>query len=293
MESILNWGIEFILWLQQLHPALDFPFEALTFTGDELFFLVFLPLIYWCFDLYTGAHLITLFALSAYTNTAAKAIFNQPRPYQYDPRVWFYKEVDGGGLPSGHTQNAVTVWGYLASQYRRAWILIGCALLILLVPLSRMYLGVHFPQDIVGGYVLGALLLFAYVKLAPRAEAWLTDKSWQWQLSLTLVIPILMALTLQDENGITLSAVLMGMGAGFILNNHWVKFAVEGVWWKRALRYLLGTLIMVGLWGGLKLAFASLEPAWFFRFIRYSLMGLWGSLGAPWAFIRTGLAQPQ
>jgi len=71
-------------------------------------------------------------------------------------------QVSGGGLPSGHTQGAVVVWGYLVSQFRRRtlWILAG--FLMIGIPLSRLYLGVHFPTDLLGGYILGALCLTIY-----------------------------------------------------------------------------------------------------------------------------------
>ena len=116
MQQLMDWGIALILWLQQFHPTLDLPFRALTFVGDELFFLLFLPLIYWCLDRRTGARVTLLFLISAYVNALAKVFASQPRPAQYDARVWAYSDVGGsGGFPSGHTQNTLTVWGYLAA----------------------------------------------------------------------------------------------------------------------------------------------------------------------------------
>ncbi|MBC8446155.1 MAG: hypothetical protein H8D78_00245, partial [Chloroflexi bacterium] len=50
MESILDWGINVILWFQQFSPTLDLPFKVLTFMGEEEFFLLLLPLVYWCLD---------------------------------------------------------------------------------------------------------------------------------------------------------------------------------------------------------------------------------------------------
>jgi len=94
-------------------------------------------------------------------------IVDQPRPFQYDSRVKALVHAGGGGLPSGHTQSAVAVWGYLASQVRsrKLWILAG--FLMIGIPVSRLYLGVHFPTDLLGGYILGALLLILFLKLWP------------------------------------------------------------------------------------------------------------------------------
>ena len=87
MKPFLDWGIEVVLWLQQFSPALDQPFKSLTFLGNLEFFLVFMPLIYWCIDRRMGARLLVLFLISAYANAIAKVVADQPRPFQYDPRV--------------------------------------------------------------------------------------------------------------------------------------------------------------------------------------------------------------
>jgi len=82
----------------------------------------------------------------------------------------------------------------------------------------------------------------------------------------------------------------MGMGVGFVLERRWVRFDSGGPAWKRVVRFLLGVVVLVALWLGLRIAFSGLEPALLFRFARYGLVGLWGGLGAPWAFRRLGLA---
>ena len=72
MTSLFDWGIQVILWFQQFSPALDLPFKALTFLGDETFYLIFMPLYYWCIDRRTGARLFFLLLISAYLNAIAK-----------------------------------------------------------------------------------------------------------------------------------------------------------------------------------------------------------------------------
>ena len=290
MEPIMDWGIAVILWLQQLRPAFDGIFEAITFTGDEMFFLLFLPLVYWCLDRRTGARLTLIYLTSVYVNAAAKFIAGQPRPYQYDIAVWAYKHVAMGGFPSGHTQNAVVVWGYLASQIRRKWAWIVAGALMVLVPLSRLYLGVHFPHDLLGGYIIGAIVLLLFLRWEQQGELRLARLQLREQLALAIGVPVLLTVLFLHEDGVTVSATLLGMSTGFVLQPYWIGFEAQDVWWKRVVRYALGAAVMVGLWAGLKAAFASLEPALLFRFTRYTLLGLWGSIGAPWAFVRLGLA---
>ena len=89
---------------------------------------------------------------------------------------------------------------------------------------------------------------------------------------------------------LSMIAALMGVSAGIVLERRFVGFSSRGLLWKRAIRYLLGVFILFGLWGGLRIVFSTMEPAALLRFIRYTLVGLWGGLGAPWLFVRLKLA---
>jgi hypothetical protein len=199
-------------------------------------------------------------------------------------------DTTGFGLPSGHTQNTVVIWTYLASQFKRRWFWVVAALLMVLVPLSRIYLAVHFPTDLLGGYVMGLLVLLLYLWLEPRAEAALERAGLIWQLAISILVPAVLLLILPVETAVSSGSTLAGMGVGFALERRWVGFETAGAWWKRALRYVVGMAVMFGLYVGLKAAFDGLEPALLFRFIRYGLIGFWGGLGAPWAFTKLRLA---
>jgi membrane-associated phospholipid phosphatase/putative flippase GtrA len=293
MEGVLEWGINVVLWFQQFSPALDLPFEILTFMGGEEFFLALLPLLYWCLDRRTGARLTVLFLVSYYLNTVAKVLADQPRPFEHSYQVQKLYDASGGGFPSGHTQGAVVAWGYLASQCRRTWLWIVAGLLMVLIPLSRVYLGVHFPHDLLGGYLLGAALLLLYLWLEPGVEAWLAAKSLALQLGAALVLSVLLVGLLPASDCIKAGAMLMGMSVGFVLERRWVGFEASGVWWRRLLRFLLGIAVLFGLWMGLRVAFSGLEPVSLFRFVRYTLVALWGALGAPWVFTKLRLVTAQ
>ena len=289
---ILDWGIQVVLWFQQFSPALDLPFKAFTFLGDETFYLVFMPLVYWCLDRRLGSRLFFLLLFSAYINAVAKVVFDQPRPFNYDLRVQTIVPASDGGMPSGHTQNAVVIWGYLAAQSGKRLFWLIAVLLMIGIPLSRVYLGVHFPTDLLGGYLLGGLILVLFLWLSPRVEEWLAEKGFAWQLTIALLGPLILILLSPTGNKYVLSmiSILLGVCTGYVLERRFVRFSCQGVWWKRVIRYLLGVVVLFILWGGLKIGFSGQEPAGLFRFIRYALVGFWGGLGAPWMFVRLKLA---
>jgi membrane-associated phospholipid phosphatase len=292
VEYALDRGVEIVLWLQQFSPALDFLFIAFTFLGDQEFFMLLLPFYYWCVDRRRGARLIILFLLSAYVNLAAKHFFDQPRPFEYDPRVHPIVPASGGGLPSGHTQNTVVVWGYLAFVGRHPALWLLASVLIVGVPLSRVYLGVHFPTDLAGGYVLGIALLGLYTWLAAPVERWFARCSFGRRMLLAVLLPALAAAGApgSDPGAWSACGTFTGMAVGFLLERRWIRFQSEGDWWKRLLRFVLGLAVLFFIYAGLQRAFAAMEPMLFFRFVRYAAVGLWGALGAPWLFIRLRLA---
>jgi len=293
MGSLLNWGIEVVLWFQQFSPTLDLPFKILTSLGDKEFFLLLMPLVYWCINRRAGAGLFILLLVSACLNETTKLLADQPRPFNYDSRVIKMVHEDSGGFPSGHTQSAVVVWGYLACRFNKKalWMLAG--FLILAIPLSRIYLGAHFPTDLIGGYAIGALVLCIFFRLDSPIGAWFSKKGMLYQLGASMGLPGLLILLIPSGNDDMLTAVgaLMGVATGLVLERRWVRFNSDGRWWKRVMRYFVGIAVLVGVWLGLRMAFDQLEPADLYRVIRYALVGLWGGLGAPWLFVKLKLAE--
>lgn len=293
MESILGSGVNGIIWFQQFSPSLDVPFKILTFMGGEVFFLIFFPLIYWCLDRRIGIKLMILFFLSTYLNAIVKVIADQPRPFEYDPRIKQLVEAEGGGLPSNHTQSAVVVWCFLASEFRKNWLWGFAIVLMILIPLSRVYLGVHFPSDLFGGYILGGLLLILYFWLAPRVEKTIVEMHIIWQLIVILLLSIILMLIYPGYDKVcnTVVGTLTGLCFGSILERQYIGFKADGIWWKRIFRYMLGVIVLFGLWVGLKKVLSGFDPEPVFRFIRYGLIGLWVGFGAPWMFTRVKLIE--
>ena len=290
MDRLLDWGVDVVLWFQQASPQLDTFFAAFTFLGDEEFFLVALPLIYWSINRSVGVRLMVVFLLSGLVNQVAKHLAAQPRPFAYDSRVVGIVDAEGFGLPSGHTQSAVVVWGFLGSVVRRCWFWVVVGLMVLLIPMSRIYLGVHFPTDVLGGYLLGILVLWLWWRFGERLEKWFFDQETIHQLIVIAALPALAMAVWPTEDMVTGGGTMVGIGAGLVLERRLIGFDVAGTLLRRMLRFLFGLAILAGLWLGLRAAFDGLEPAILLRLIRYSLVGFWGAAGAPWIFLKLGLA---
>ena len=133
MGPILQWGIDLIISIQEVHgPVLDGFFRAITSMGTEEFHLLLLPLLFWCVDYGLGIRVALLVLLSSYLNSGLKDLFEQPRPFYLVPSVKLF-EATGYGLPSGHAQSAVVVWGIIAAWARKTWFRVVAIVLMLLI----------------------------------------------------------------------------------------------------------------------------------------------------------------
>jgi membrane-associated phospholipid phosphatase len=295
MEAAWQWGLDLIRTIQLVHgPTLDAIFKAITFMGEEEFFMIILPLIFWCVDFAVGARLALAFLFSPYACTVLKDLFAHPRPFELDPAVKLH-DAEGCGLPSGHSQSAVVLWGIIAAGFRKAWLWVVAVLLMVLIGFSRVYLGVHFPTDVLGGWAVGAVLLGIYMLLEPRIEAWLKRASLAMQLALAVVVPLVLLLLYPSNDTASSMAVVMGMGVGLALVRRVAPFSAAGPLWQRALRFLVGMIGLLVVYLGLKFVFPGQgEPLYFaMRVVRYVLVGLWAGLGAPWLFLRLRLASSE
>jgi len=127
------------------------------------------------------------------------------------------------GFPSGHTSIAIAFWGALAFLFRKRWVTFLCASLMLLIPLSRLYLGVHFLADVIGGVALGAIILAAFYFIILKREQLSKFEGRDHyaigpnaMTAILLAPPFLFMLILEHEIYVLL-AFMLGLGLGFLL----------------------------------------------------------------------------
>ena len=179
MDTLMQFEILITLFFQHLGTWLTIPFTAITFLGNEEFYLLVLPALYWCIDAMLGFQVGVMLVLTNSINGILKIIFHSPRPFWVDSRVKAYTSETSFGLPSGHAQNAASIWGTLAVGLKKKWATIICVAAIILIGLSRIYLGVHFTRDVICGWLIGLALLLIYFCSEPGASvAAALDSSW-------------------------------------------------------------------------------------------------------------------
>lgn len=325
METIWNSGITLILFLQGLGGWLTAPMRVFTFLGNEEFFLLVAPAVYWCWDAAVGLRVGLLLMISGGVNYAVKIALHGPRPYWYDTRVVALSTETSFGIPSGHAQHAVAVWGTLANAIRRRWAWVAAIVVIFFIGLSRLYLGVHFPTDLLAGWLIGALLLWGFLKLEAPVMAWLRQQTTigqasaalaaslilialgalaqislgggvipaEWVQNATAVMPPGEPFDPLDLSGLISNAgAFFGMAAGAIWLARRGGYSARGEWWQLLLRYLVGLVGVVVLWYGLGKVFPRGETLlpYALRYLRYALVGGWVTGLGPWLFVTLKLA---
>jgi membrane-associated phospholipid phosphatase len=180
-ETLHQFELTLMTHLQTIRgPLLDLVMVFLNLLDTQPFYIVVVACVWFGFRHKWGIALLFLSLISSLINQDLKTLLAQPRPEHLDPAlglVW----ATSYGFPSGAAQGFVTIFGFLALQVKKKWFWVASIFLILLVSFSRVYLGLHFPTDILGGWAIGLLLLWGYWKGLPLAERFLRRQT-RWRL---------------------------------------------------------------------------------------------------------------
>jgi membrane-associated phospholipid phosphatase len=288
-----NW-LHNMEWALAMRSDLLTPvFKAFSALGYGGFFLLFVPVGYWIFNKNIFARMGLWLLLSALLNAYLKDLFQDPRPdpvFQLDPSV-----RHSYGFPSGHAQIAVVVWFWLAWEARKTWIWTLSSILVAGICFSRLYLGVHDVEDVLGGIGFGVLSLLLFV--------FLTTKRFQWWHSI-LPFPQIVAIALIEAFFfLTWPGKLPGkmIGFGVFLIGFWIGVGIDRKrlffqkhrdWWRLIASAVIGLILFMLLSKGFQAVTATLENGGTaMALIQALLSGIYMTALAPWIFQRLKLAE--
>ena len=269
--------LEILRHIQSIaNPFFDFLFQLITMCGEQIVLISIISIIYWALDKKFGEYIAYSVLTSVLLNNAVKDIFKMKRPIGEEGiRTLREKTATGYSFPSGHTQSSASFYGAMAIYLKKKAMYIIATIMIISIGFSRLYLGVHYPKDVIVGGILGVLTSLICYKLYNRFE----NKMLLYVITFIVFIP---ALTFaHSADFIKGMGTYLGFVIGMYIEKKYVNFSIEGSTTVKVIRVLLGISILLVLQVGLKAIFPSET---IFSFIRYSLISLVGIGVYPMAF---------
>ena len=292
--------MELLYWFESIRtPVLDALMSLVTHLGEETFFMVGALFVFWCVDKRKGYYLLSVGFVGVLINQWLKIVCRVPRPWVKDPDFTIVEsaraEAAGYSFPSGHTQTAAGFFGGIARFTNQLWLRIACIVILVLVSISRMYLGVHTPADVGVSLVVAAVLVFALYPLI-ESTLWFPNRIY-------IILGVLLALSLSFvgfmeffpfpadidaanlasamKNAYSMTGAVAGMLVVSALDNRLIQFPNRAPWWGQAVKLIGGLALVVLVRSLLKApllaAFGGHDAA---HAVRYFLMVL--VAGAVW-----------
>lgn len=280
--------MEFLYFLEKLRmPGLNECMLTITRLGEETAFLVMALIFFWCVDKKRGYLLMSVGFIGTMANQFMKLWFRIPRPWVLDPDFSILEQAReaaaGYSFPSGHTTSAVGTFGSIAATAKHKWTVWLCVILAVLVGLSRMYVGVHTPQDVLVGALTSIVLIVALRKVVPSEKGMDVLTVVMMAMSLGLMAFMMLYPFPADtdphnlesgmKNAYTMVGCMAGVGFVYKIEKKYIHFSTEAVWWAQILKAVLGLgvvlIVKEGLRSPLEAIFGDPLPA---RLVRYFLI---------------------
>lgn len=263
--------MEFLYLLENLRsPVGDAFFSLITRLGEETLFIVAGLLVFWCINKMEGYYLLIVGLGGTVINQFLKLWFRVPRPWVKDPEFTIVESAreaaSGYSFPSGHTQSSVGIFGAVARWNRSAGIRLICILICVLVPLSRMYLGVHTPMDVGVSVVVALALIFGVYPLVRRSVN--DDRIMRVVLAVLFVLAAAYVAFVElyhfpvdvdaanlasgTKNAYTMLGCVLGVWLTYEADSRYLRFDTTAVWWAQIGKLVMGLVILLGLKAGLK-----------------------------------------
>lgn len=294
--------MEFLYLLESIRfPALTEFMLLITRLGEETAFLVAALIIFWCVDKYKGYYTLGVGLVGTLINQFLKITCRVPRPWVTDPDFTIVESAreaaTGYSFPSGHTQTAVGTFGCIATFTKKTWTRIVAIILAVLVGLSRMYLGVHTPADVIVGAIQSLALVFLFLPMSKeQGRRWIP---WVFGSLLVLSGAYLAYVNLYPfpesidphnyESAIKNAYTLMGCSVGiltvYFADEKKLHFETAAIWWAQILKIVFGLaavlLVKEGFRAPLEAIFGGHMIA---RAVRYCLIVVVAGIVWPLSF---------
>lgn len=265
---------------------LTYFFEAITFLGNEEFLLLFIPLLYWNWRKDPAVALMFLLLLAGYISLTLKGVFQWERP----PMELWLVNARGYTFPSSHAVTAVVLFAWLAHEIRRSWFSFLSILMILLVAFSRVYLGVHYIQDVLAGLALGTTIFYAYLLSFNRFRIRLQRLNNLEKGVGAVVLSIVLLLLQQNIIVGMVCGLFAGVVVGILVEPYFAEFSTAGNLGQKIARSAIGLLILASLWQTL-VWFLPDNPA--FTWFQFFIIGAWMTAASPWIFMHLRLMRKE
>ena len=283
-------------------PWLDTVMAAITHLGEETVFMVAALFVFWCVSKRHGYYLLAIGFAGTVLNQFLKLLFRIPRPWVLDSDFTIVEsaraQATGYSFPSGHSQNAIGTFGGIARFTRRKWVRAAAIVVAVLVPLSRMYLGVHTPLDVGVAAVIAVALVFALYPLMERSDSRHGVMGAVLAVMLALAVGYLLFVSLYPfpadvdaanlasgvENAWKLLGATVGMLVGWWLDVRFIHFDTRAVWYVQLIKLVGGLALLLGIRAALKAPLAAALGAGAGGAVRYGVMVLFAAAVWPMVF---------
>lgn len=284
-------------------PGLNEFMLLITRLGEETAFLVAALIVFWCVDKRKGYYVMCVGFIGTMANQFLKLACRVPRPWVLDPEFTILEQAreaaTGYSFPSGHSQSAVGTFGSIAAFSKNRWMKWCCIAICVLVPLSRMYIGVHTPSDV----LVGAGMALALVALLKNGIIQKTEKFMKPVVAIMLLMAVGLLcytefwpfpanidghnLSSGVKNAYTMLGCLVGVAIVYLGEKKYVQFSTKACWWAQILKVVLGLAVVLAVKEGLRSPLeAVVGDALAARAIRYFLIVVVAGLVWPMSFQR-------
>lgn len=293
--------MEFLYLLEKIRmPGLNEFMLGITYLGDEIAFLAVALMVFWCVDKRVGYYLMSVGFVGTVTSQFMKLACRIPRPWVRDPNFTILEAArEGAGgysFPSGHSQSSVGTFGSIARTTKTKWVRWLCIAVAVLVPFSRMYIGVHTPADVLVGSAISLVLIFVIHPIVFREDG----KGMKWLIAVmaALALAYLLYVELTDfpadfdahnlasgrKNAWTLFGCTLGVAVVYPIDRKWIDFRTDAVWWAQILKVILGLAVVLLVKEGMKVPLEAIMSPLPARCVRYLLVVVTAGLVWPMTF---------